>query len=85
MISAEEKIYSPETNTPRNTKDNVPNKYEYVRPENLGSKHLKKIIIAGVVFALIVAVAIVVILRQNKVQSKSHKQENNFSFRCGSG
>ena len=61
MIPPEEKIYSPETYTPQNIKDN-------------GSKHLhlKKIIIAGsFVFTLIVAGGIVVIVTQNEDQSKA--------------
>ena len=73
MISPEEKIYSPETNTPQNTKDNVPKKFEYVEPKNLGSKKfpLKKFIIGYVfVMSIIVAVAVVVIVSQNEDKSK---------------
>ena len=86
MISPEEKIYSPETNMPQNSKVNVPNKFEYVEPKNLGSKHLplKKFIIAGAfVVSMIVAVAIVVIVSQNEDISKlyleSTKLHNLFS------
>ena len=63
MISAEEKIYSPESKTPKKEKDNVPAKFEYVGPENLSSK---KVIIGGAfVLSLIVAAAIVTAIKIN--------------------
>ena len=77
MISPEEKIYSPESKTPQNENYNVPSKFEYVGPENLGSKNLhhKKVIIRGGAFVLsvIVAAAIVVVVTLNDDQSSKSK------------
>ena len=79
MISPEEKIYSPESKTPQNEKETVPTKFEYVEPENLGSKKLhQKIIIGGaIIVSLIVAGAIVVIVSENNDKSKSHREQKS--------
>ena len=73
MISPEEKIYSPESRTPQNENYNVPEKFEYVGPENFGSKNLhhKKVIIRGAfVLSVIVAAAIVVVVTNDDQSSK---------------
>ena len=76
MISPEEKIYSPESKTRQNVNYNVPDKFEYVGPENLGSKNLhhKKVTIGGAfVLSVIVAAAIVVVVTLNDDQSSKLK------------
>ena len=74
MISPEEKIYSPETNTPQNTKVNVPNKFAYEEPKNLGSKEFsfKKYAYtyAFVCFLAAIGGIVVVVTQNNETKSK---------------
>ena len=76
MISPEEKIYIPEPKTPQNENEIVPDRFEYVGPENLASKNLhhKTVIIGGaLVISVIVAAAIVVVVTLNEEQSCKSK------------
>ena len=60
----EEKIYSPESKTPTNPKNNVPAEFEYVEPKKTESTYM---IIAGgaIAICVIVSVAITVMFTVN--------------------
>ena len=79
MFSSEEKIYSPESRTPRNAKETVPKKFKYDKP---GSKYLHQKIknnkfARAIIVTMVVAGGIVFIVNENNNKSKYHREENS--------
>ena len=73
MISPEEKIYSPQSKTPSNAKDDVPKQFAYVEPNTSGPRCLKKQLIGcAIALMTIVVMAIVAIVTLYGDPSKLH-------------
>ena len=67
MISPVEEIYSPQSKTPHNAKDNVPKQFAHVETKTLCSKCLR----GGAIALMIVVIAIVVTVTLHGDLSKS--------------